>query len=574
MAIGILAPELKSIEQLFAGEIRFSVPTYQRSFAWTSDETEELWEDVDGAVTRGGQYFLGTIVVQNTDSGPQEIIDGQQRLACITMLFSAIRNVFKSHSDDRELRIEMTFLGAKDFGKQAQLKAKLSLNKTNNETFRQYVLGSVDSADIDAALNKKKREIHPSNRLLLEAYRFFLGKVADKASKLGTRSDEFIEPLIETLKSNLKLITIPVSSTEDANLFFESLNARGKELAISDLVKNRVYFEAKDEVSRAEQLWEQMEKDLGRRPVPEYIRHFWIAKQLEKGGPNVREKNLYRLVNSEIKGDAKKAITLATDLKDNASVYSRITDYSLWPDDSAYGEGFEASLRDLRLFRVSQMNRLNAIDSFSSSPKDVAKTFRYVANFAFRYFIIGNQSPGNLERVSASIAYEIREKNYTSPQDVADALRGVNSDPTFRSDFELDTIESPKIARYTLTKINNYLARQASQTGVEQIANPDAKAVNLEHVLPQDVPLTWRASFSSGIDPSDFVYRIGNLTLLAAGINRDLADKSFAEKKKAALDGSTLKINDYFKTVSAWADKEIEQRQKALAKAAVEVWKL
>ena len=107
MQIGILSPELKSIEQLFAGGARFSVPRYQRSFAWTADETEELWEDLFGAVQRSGEYFLGTIVLQRKDSEAQEIIDGQQRLACITMLFSAIRNVFLAARDERAQQIEL-----------------------------------------------------------------------------------------------------------------------------------------------------------------------------------------------------------------------------------------------------------------------------------------------------------------------------------------------------------------------------------------------------------------------------------------------------------------------------------
>src|SRR5260370_23502461 len=96
LQIGILPPQLKSIEQLFAGDVRFSVPRYQRSFSWTSEETQELWEDVIGAVQRNGEFFLGTVVLQDKAPDPQEIIDGQQRLSCIAMLFSAIRNVFLS----------------------------------------------------------------------------------------------------------------------------------------------------------------------------------------------------------------------------------------------------------------------------------------------------------------------------------------------------------------------------------------------------------------------------------------------------------------------------------------------
>jgi uncharacterized protein with ParB-like and HNH nuclease domain len=81
MDSGILPPELKSIEQLFTGDARYTVPRYQRSFAWGADEVEELWEDFLNAATRGGDYFLGTIVLHRKGSGPQDIIDGQQRLA-------------------------------------------------------------------------------------------------------------------------------------------------------------------------------------------------------------------------------------------------------------------------------------------------------------------------------------------------------------------------------------------------------------------------------------------------------------------------------------------------------------
>lgn len=282
------------------------------------------------------------------------------------------------------------------------------------------------------------------------------------------------------------------------------------------------------------------------------------------------------MVANAIKGNENEALALVQDLGKSAPDYARISDYSLWPDDSAYGDSFAEILADLRLFRVTQMNPLllNAIQHFSTAT-DIAKTFLIVANFAFRYFIIGNQSPGNMERVSANIAHEIRASTYTSPKDVADALRGVNSDPTFRSDFALASLEGRKrIARYALAKISNHLAKQSSQSGGEQIANPDSREVNLEHVLPQDLPTGWRAAFSSGVNPADYVNRIGNLTLLKAKLNRDAADKSFEDKKKIALDVSPLKINDYFRGVSTWGDQQIEQRQAGLAKTALEVWKL
>ena len=84
MQIGIPPPERKSVEQLFAGDIRFSVPRYQHSYAWGTDEIEEVWEDLIGAIQRGGEYFLGTLVFHRKEAEQQEIIDSRQRVACIT----------------------------------------------------------------------------------------------------------------------------------------------------------------------------------------------------------------------------------------------------------------------------------------------------------------------------------------------------------------------------------------------------------------------------------------------------------------------------------------------------------
>jgi uncharacterized protein with ParB-like and HNH nuclease domain len=582
MEAGILPPELTSIEKLFTGDARFSVPQYQRSFAWGSDEIEELWEDLKDATSRKGDYFLGTVVLQRTGVSTYEIIDGQQRLSCITMIFSAIRNVFLAAHDDRQAQILNSFLGAKGFSRESIIQPKLVLNRINNELFNQYIIASSDYDTIEKAIKAKK--LPESNKLLLKAYAYFLEKVTSESAKKGTRSDEFIEPLIDCLRAAVKLITITVTSAEDANLFFESLNARGKELAVSDLVKNRLYSEATDEISRAQQLWEQMENDLGKRPIPDYLRHYWIAKKTEakksddKKTDNkniiVREKQLYREISQDIKNSKVSTLTLLADLQSSAQDYAKISDYDLWPEDPAYDRGLEESLMDLKLFRVVQCNPLllNAIQKFQS-PTAIAKTFRIVANFSFRYFIIGNQSPGNLELQTGTIAHNIRTGAISKPEEVSDAFRAISPDTKFRDDFTYAVIpkSNAKIARYILGKINNHMARQ---TGSEQIANPDAKEVNLEHILPQSPSKEWLANFSKDSDPTDYIYRVGNLTLLKAKKNSGSGNETFSKKQEAALNGSSLIINSYFKGLTKWGDKEIEERQVALAKMAVEVWRL
>ena len=164
----------------------------------------------------------------------------------------------------------------------------------------------------------------------------------------------------------------------------------------------------------------------------------------------------------------------------------------------------------------------------------------------------------------------------SSISDIADAFRVVNPDANFRSDFGLasTTKARAKIARYTLSKITNFLSKERTRAGAEQVINPDAKQVTLEHVLPQSPTAKWIASFSKGVDAKDYIYRIGNLTLLTAKVNHDIANQSFAEKQRLALNDSSLAVNEQFRPLKKWSDKEIDKRQVELAKVALQVWKL
>jgi len=569
MSNSILEPKLKSVEELLSGDSRFSVPKYQRSFAWEEDdEVKELWEDIEEAVkNRREDYFMGTIVLQSSRPGLYEIIDGQQRLTCISMIFSAIRNVFKARGDERAGDVFLRFLGSKDFSSHALPKPKLELNHINDPTYLQYIIESADYDAVTKALQDKG--VHESNRKLLQAYRFFLDKIGEEAKRKGTQLEEFMVPLIDCLRSSIKLITIPVTNEEGAYLIFESLNARGKELAVSDLVKNRLYHEVGNaNVQQAQQLWQQMEVELVRRSIPEFLRHYWIAKKADEKNLSVREKQLYKLVVKDAT-TPRKTMNLLTDLRDSANDYARITDYDLWPDDSEYDTSFEQSLNELKLFRVSQCYPvlLNAIQVFKT-PQKIAKTFRFIANFSFRYNIIGNGTSGSLERIFGEIACGIRTGTHTSPSDVADALRSSNPDTKFRADFELASVTKPKLARYILAKLNNQME------GKEKIANPDAKAVNLEHILPEHPSSEWESAFSTGVNPSEYICRLGNLTLLTAKPNREAGNLPFKDKVQIVYSQSTLPLNTLLSRVTKWNEVEIDNRQKALAKMALQVWKL
>lgn len=102
---------VKSVLELLQGNIKFVIPTYQRPYMWESKmQCEQLWSDLidfietyrdknSGEVNFGyDEYFLGSIVVFQNENREFEVIDGQQRLTTLTLLYRALYEKTKDRS--------------------------------------------------------------------------------------------------------------------------------------------------------------------------------------------------------------------------------------------------------------------------------------------------------------------------------------------------------------------------------------------------------------------------------------------------------------------------------------------
>ena len=80
--------------KIFSSDFEYHIPAYQRPYAWTTEETNTLFDDLYSFFTSESEdenYFLGSIVLikENTDQ-KADVIDGQQRLTTLTILFSVL----------------------------------------------------------------------------------------------------------------------------------------------------------------------------------------------------------------------------------------------------------------------------------------------------------------------------------------------------------------------------------------------------------------------------------------------------------------------------------------------------
>ena len=154
----------KKVGEILGGEARYSVPSFQRNYSWTTSEVQEFWEDIIATIDEGrDEHFLGAMVI-DTSKSPSQLIDGQQRLATVSILMCVIRDIAAT-VEDSELSslIKQRYLGTVNL-RTRKIEAKLTLNELNNEFYRENILDNVDIGEITKA--SRKKTIHKSNKLL------------------------------------------------------------------------------------------------------------------------------------------------------------------------------------------------------------------------------------------------------------------------------------------------------------------------------------------------------------------------------------------------------------------------
>ncbi|MDQ3848140.1 MAG: DUF262 domain-containing protein [Thermoproteota archaeon] len=228
----------------------YQVPFYQRDFAWTSEEIDTLWEDITNALEEDRkEYFLGAIVIsRGNDDKKRDIVDGQQRLAVLSMIFSVISKIWRSRDDDkREHGVFRDYLGSED-RRTGDVISKLTLNETNDPLFQKIVLRGEECPPAE------KKNLAHSNKLLHDALIRIDQKVNAWLSKF-TDTDSALIDLEEFIANRSNLIVIEAGDESDAFIIFETLNDRGLELAVSDLVKNYLFSLGDGYIERFKKDW-------------------------------------------------------------------------------------------------------------------------------------------------------------------------------------------------------------------------------------------------------------------------------------------------------------------------------
>lgn len=538
----------------FIQENTYHIPDYQREYSWEESQILDFWSDLKALRdSNETEHFFGQIVVHDENevesSTVKYIIDGQQRTTTSIIFLSVLKELAleltgQDIADAEEIAedIKIKFIGRwTPSNDRLQFKPAL----TDSDFFRTFIQARTKNFDEQKPKNRAQKRMK-------EAYLLLDEKLRDEINGISPQ-DQFIilKEFFTSFISKFKVMYVETSSLEEAFIIFESLNARGKGLETSDLLKNHLFKTSKSQIESVKNKWEKIADNIGTSEATKFIRYYWNSIETF-----TRTQNLFRRMKMKINTEGQ-VIALISNLENLSDVYTTLntnTGTSVFNSKS-----LNASLKNLRTFNATSFYPIVfAMYLKNWDEEDIFDVISSIEKLIFRNIIIAKNAANKYELIFAECAVAISTKNSTKNDIVNDLNNYKISNEAFKNHFSTLETKNKPIIRYILKEINNL--NSTNETIIS-----DSVDVHIEHILPQTKG-EWII-----YDHEDFVNKLGNLTLLGSEFNRKISNSLFDNKKKM-YQKSEIKITQDLLTYSDWGTIEINLRQKRFTDHALTIW--
>lgn len=342
---------------------RFFIPHHQRDYSWTEDELDQLFKDIADAQTSDqSEYFIGLMVFMPEGEREFTILDGQQRLATTIIILAAIRSWLRARDfiADAE-QIQNDYIALREIGRQ-DLEPSLVLNESNNDVFMRHVIRESAIEDIEQELASLSR--YDPNRRLLEAALFCRTRVKEIGLEAEDTSQgaEHLFRLVRYIRDNVKVVRLNVPNEANAYTVFETLNDRGLDLSVLDLVKNHLFGRAGSQMALRDmqRRWTQMASSLTNVRADDFIKAWWTSRH-----GRVQNPQLFARFKERVSSRGK-AEEVSRDLLPTSEKYAalEVADDPLW---SQFSVKSRERVRNLKLLGSQQVHSvlLSALEKFS-----------------------------------------------------------------------------------------------------------------------------------------------------------------------------------------------------------------
>ena len=251
----------------------FNIPVYQRNYDWSTDNCQQLFNDLESITITNKDHFIGSIVYISVGLATEpvhNIIDGQQRITSVMLFLKAIHDL----TDNIKLKkkIKRSFLV--DAGFDDEPKMKLKQVESDSLVYEKIVLPDFVNPD---AFSESEKQTN-----VYRNYQFFLEKIQG--------SNATIEQLYDAV-FKLEIIDVCLT-TEDPQEVFESMNSTGKSLTNTDLIRNYLLMTLKPKLQTQfyKLYWSKIEKNVGSKRMEQFMVHFLIV-QRKSDSINIRRRS-------------------------------------------------------------------------------------------------------------------------------------------------------------------------------------------------------------------------------------------------------------------------------------------
>ena len=552
------------LSDLIGNGKKFIVPKFQRDYSWTEEQWGDLWSDLQEIKFehKNDSHYMGYLVLQEVFDNEYIIVDGQQRLTTLAILFISACYVFEEMIANGE-DVEANKINLEEIRKYIgprnpitkSFESKITLNRNNNHFYKTFLCQLQKHIPVSG--------IKSSEKLLKDAKDFFVRHLKVKF----TTGQQIIEFILHNVSLRLYFTTIIVNDEVNAYTIFETLNARGVQLSTPDLLKNYLLSLATKErghksvLDELDETWEKITEQIGENNFNDFIRHEWNSHN-----KSATKTELFKRIKSQII-TPEDSFAYINRLYTQSFNYSALLDPNseMW-SGSEYSSDEQKKIKStldlLVKFKIVQPMPLLLAAKIEYNKQDFIKLLRYIEVISMRYNVICNLPPNDQETLYKNLANQVSRSKQKIYQIKPAFIQFYPNDEEFVHAFKYKDFKQNYRAKYLLLKLQNSLDHSLGALHESDLT--------VEHILPQSIDGTWGTLFNS---PETKVYKLGNMVLVPKNNNKDLSQKLFAEKKEVILQ-TDLAINRTIKEFTVWNEDSLVKRQDELAKHIKTIWRI
>lgn len=548
----------------------YRIPRFQRPFSWTRENIQEFWDDIVRDKPR--DYFIGSMVVFKEGNQRYGVVDGQQRLTTITIFLALLRNKFKTSGFEDLARGIHGLIERKNIDNKDEF---ILSTESSYPFFQDHIL---KYGRPEVPVEPMREEMN-----LQSACDQFEQLVASEIQNISTNGGPGLENIREAVRHrliemrdailDLKVIFVKLDNEDDAYIIFETLNTRGKDLNLTDLVKNHVTKHIKSTSASVdppkvkwERILETIEGSSSDLHTDTFMHHFWLSRY-----DYLPAKNLFKEIKRSI--GREECEQFLTDLVSDSVLYRSVHEiaYGKWTKNE---QRIADSLEALQLFRVQQQTPcvLSLVRAFKAGrikKKHLEDALIAIEKFHFLFTAVTSQrSSGGISGMYASLGRRLYESQSMEAalqvtgelkQKLRDRIPSLEEvKALFLEVLFTDSLTKQRaLVRYILSTIEK--SKKSGQV-------VDWSKMTIEHLVPQ---------CEIGNDlPETVVGQLGNLILVSQEMNSALSNRPFPEKKRI-LKQAGFPLEKEIEAADRWGVEQIKARTERIALLAYnKLWKI